>query len=164
VCIGKIQHKEACWEIDTAQGEAECCMILKTCTRVLHFSYKQALSDILNFLVIWLGEIFCSSRATANFGDQDISKCLNNLFLVVEWTDRINLAVLVTYVQCCACDQSCWQWIIFKRRHDQTITKCVYNLFLAVERICRISSAGFSNLQSVVYESVYVTFLNKFFI
>jgi len=43
------------------------------------------------------------------------------------------------------------------------ITKCVYNLFLAVERICSISLAGFSNLQSVVYTSVYVTFLYKFF-
>jgi len=47
--------------------------------------------------MVWLGEIFCSSRVTANFGDRDISKCLNNLFLVVERTDRISLAVLVNY-------------------------------------------------------------------
>ena len=32
-----------------------------------------------------------------NFSDQDISKCLNNLFLVVERTDKISLAVLVNY-------------------------------------------------------------------
>ena len=32
-----------------------------------------------------------------NFGDQDISKCVNNLFLVVEQTDKISLAVLVNY-------------------------------------------------------------------
>ena len=42
------------------------------------------------------------------------------------------------------------------------ITKCVYNLFLALERICRNSLVGFSDLQSVVYTSVYVAFLNKF--
>ena len=49
--------------------------------------------------------IYCTSwsfgsetcRATVNFGDQDISKCLNNLFLVVEQTDRVSFAVLVTY-------------------------------------------------------------------
>jgi len=51
----------------------------------------------------------------------------------------------------------------FKRRRDQMITKCVYNLFLAVEQICRIGLASFSDLQSVVYTSVYITFLNKFF-
>ena len=38
-----------------------------------------------------------SSQAAANFGDQDIIKCLNNLFLVVERADWISLAVLVTY-------------------------------------------------------------------
>ena len=43
------------------------------------------------------------------------------------------------------------------------ITKCVYKLFLALEQICRINLAGFSDLQSVVYGSVYVTFNNKFF-
>ena len=48
---------------------------------------------------IWSFEIFfcSSSQAAANFGDQDISKCLNNLFLVVEQADRISLAVLVNY-------------------------------------------------------------------
>jgi len=62
----------------------------------IHTSIGSALSDILYFLIVWLREIFCSSQATANFGDQDISKCLNNLFLVVERTDRISWAVLVT--------------------------------------------------------------------
>ena len=36
------------------------------------------LSDILYFLVVWLEEIFCSTESAVNFGDQDISKCLNN--------------------------------------------------------------------------------------
>ena len=67
-------------------------------------SIVSSLSDILYFLVVWLGEIFYSSQATANFGDQDISKCLNNLFLIVEQTDRISLAILVTYnVAYCIC-------------------------------------------------------------
>jgi len=60
----------------------------------IHTSIGSALSDILYFLVVWLGEIFCCSQATVNFGDQDISRCLNNLFLQ---TDRISLAVLVNY-------------------------------------------------------------------
>ena len=62
----------------------------------IHTSIGGALSDILYFLVVWLREIFCSSQAAVNFSDQDISK-LNNLFLVVERTDRISLAILVNY-------------------------------------------------------------------
>ena len=48
----------------------------------------------------WLfrSEIFCSSQAAANFGDQDISKCLNNLFLVIEQTDRILVNYNVAHV------------------------------------------------------------------
>ena len=41
-----------------------------------------ALSVILYFLVVWLGAIFSSTPTTAIFGDQDISNCLCNLFLV----------------------------------------------------------------------------------
>jgi len=108
----------------------------------IHTSIGGALSDILYFLVVWLGEIFYSSQATANFGDQDISKCLNNLFLVVEQTDRIGLAVLVTYNIAHVINHA-GNKSYLKRHHNQTITKCVYNLFLAIERICRISLAGF---------------------
>jgi len=50
----------------------------------IHTSIGSALCDILHFLVVWLGEIFCGSEAAANFSDQDISKCLHSLFLVVE--------------------------------------------------------------------------------
>ena len=45
--------------------------------------------------------------------------------------------------------------VVFKKLRDQMISKCLYNLFLAVEQTRRISLAGFSNLQYVVY----VTFL-----
>ena len=38
-----------------------------------------------------------------------------------------------------------------------TISKCLYNLFLTVERTHRISLAGFSDLQCVVY----ITFLKQ---
>ena len=47
-CVWKIQHEGVCQEIYIAQGEAECCMILKTRARVLYFSYTSidgALSD-----------------------------------------------------------------------------------------------------------------------
>ena len=43
-----------------------------------------ALTVILYFLVVWLGAIFSSIQTAAIFGDQDISKCLTNLFLVLE--------------------------------------------------------------------------------
>ena len=58
----------------------------------IHTSIGGALTVILYFLVIWLGAIFSSTQTTATFGDQDISKCLNNLFLVVERANRISLA------------------------------------------------------------------------
>ena len=40
------------------------------------------------------------------FGDHDISKCLYNLLLVVEHTNRISLASF-SNLQCYAHDQSC---------------------------------------------------------
>ena len=126
--------------------------------RVLYFrTHKQggALSVILYFLVVWLGAIFSSTQTATIFGDKDISKCLTNLFLVVERTNRISLASF-SDLQCHARDQSCClSGVVFKKLRDQMISKCLYNLFLAVERTRRISLAGFSDLQCVVY----VTFL-----
>ena len=58
----------------------------------VHTSIGGALSVILYFLVVWLGAIFSSTQTAAIFSDQDISKCLYNLFLVVEQTNRISLA------------------------------------------------------------------------
>ena len=50
----------------------------------IHTSIGGAESVILYLLVVWLGEIFFSTQTAAIFNDQDISKCLYNLFLVVE--------------------------------------------------------------------------------
>ena len=50
----------------------------------IHTSIGIALNIILYFLVIWLGAISSSTQITASFSDQDISKCLYNLFLVIE--------------------------------------------------------------------------------
>ena len=50
----------------------------------VHTNIGSALSVILYFLVVWLGVIFFSTQTATIFGDQDISKCLYNLFLVVE--------------------------------------------------------------------------------
>ena len=63
-----------CREANTAQGEG----IFRT--------HKQGgtLSVILYFLVVWFGAIFSSTQTAAIVGDQDISKCLTNLFLVME--------------------------------------------------------------------------------
>ena len=58
----------------------------------VHTSIGNTLSVILYFLVIWLGAIFSSTQTTAMFGDQDISKSLYNLFLLMEQTNRISLA------------------------------------------------------------------------
>ena len=78
---------------------SECC-IFRT--------HKQgsALSVIIYFLVIWLGAIFSNTQSAMIFADQDISKCLTNLFLVVELTNRIILASF-SDLQCHARDQSC---------------------------------------------------------
>ena len=105
-------------------------------------------------LVVWLGVIFSSTQTAAIFSDQDINKCLNNLFLVVEQTNRISLASF-SDLQCDARDQFCCLCgVVFKKLRDQTISKCLYNLFLAVERIPRISLAGFSDLQCVFLRNI----------
>ena len=79
-----------------------------------------------------------------------LSKCLTNLFLVVERTNRISSASFGD-LQSHACDQSCClSGVVFKKLCDKMITKC-----LAVERTRRISLAGFGDLQCVVF----VTFL-----
>ena len=58
--------------------------------QVLYFSYTQARQCFKCYIVlpgrIWLGAIFSSTHYAAIFGDKDISKCLTNLFLVVEQT------------------------------------------------------------------------------
>ena len=56
----------------------------------VHTSIGSALSVTLYFLVIWLGVMFSSTQTATIFGDQDISKCLYNLSLVVEQTNRIS--------------------------------------------------------------------------
>ena len=64
--------------------------------RVLYFSYTQARRCFKCYIVlsgcIWLRAIFSSTQTAAIFGDEDISKCSHNLFLVIERTDRISLA------------------------------------------------------------------------
>ena len=95
-----------------------------------------------------------STQTAVIFGDRDISKSSYNLFLVVEQTNRISLAIYnVSHVINCAV---LVHGVVFKKLRDQmTSIKCLYNLFLAVERTHRNILAGFSNLQCVVY----VTFL-----
>ena len=116
----------------------------------LYFSYIQERRCFKCYIElpghIWLGAIFSSTQTAAIFGDKDISKCLTNLFLVVEGTNRISLASF-SDLQCHACDQSCClSGAVFKKLRDQTIRNCLYNLFLAIERTRRISLAGFRDL------------------
>ena len=123
------------------------------------FLYTQARRCFKCYIVlsgrVWLGAIFSSTQTAAIFGDKDISKCLTNLFLVVERTNMISLASF-SDLQCHASDQSCClSGVMFKKPCDEMISKCLYNVFLAVERTRRISLADFSDLQCVVY----VTFL-----
>ena len=47
----------------------------------VHTSIGGTLNNMLYFLVVWLGEVFITTRTAANLGDQDIIKCLNKLFL-----------------------------------------------------------------------------------
>ena len=104
MCVWKIQHEGACQEANTARDNAECCICLKTLPSAvffIHTSIGGALSVILYFLVVWLGAIFSSTQTA---GDQDISKCLNNLFLVVEQTFRVSLASF-SDLQCHARDK-----------------------------------------------------------
>ena len=129
-----------CLEAITALSKAKYCNCLKTaecynCLKTppeccIFRTHKQgsALSVILYFLVIWLGAIFSSIQTAVIFSDQDISKCLTNLFLVVERTNRISLASF-SNLQCHTRDQSCcFSGVMFKTFHDQTISKCLYNL------------------------------------
>ena len=55
---------------------------------------------------VWLGAIFSSTQTAVIFGDKDISKCLTNLFLVVEQTNRISLTSF-SDLQCHTRDQLC---------------------------------------------------------
>jgi len=50
-----------------------------------------------------------------------------------------------------------WKGVAIRRS-----TKYLCNLFLVIGRTRRIGLAGFSDLQCVVYVSVYVAFLDKF--
>ena len=72
----------------------------------IHTSIGGHLTVILYFLVVWLGANFSSTQTAAIFSDQDISKCLTNLFLVVDRTNRISLASF-SDLQCHARDQLC---------------------------------------------------------
>ena len=100
-CVWKIQHEGACREANTGRGKAECCICLKTpppsAVFFKHASTGGALTVILYFLVVWLRTIFSSSQTAATFGDQDISKSLTSLFLVVEQTNRISLVSSSNY-------------------------------------------------------------------
>ena len=121
-CVQKIQYKGVCQEANTARDKAECCICLETPPKYCIFhTHKQggALSVILYFLVVWLGAIFSSTQTAAIFGDQDISKCLTNLFLVIERTNKISLASF-SNLQCHARDQSCClSGVVFKKLRDQ---------------------------------------------
>ena len=89
-CVQKIPN--------TAQGKAECSICLETpppppppsAVFFIHTSIGGALSVILYFLIIWLRVILSSTQTAAIFGDQDINKCVYNLSLVVEQTNRIS--------------------------------------------------------------------------
>ena len=101
-----------CREANTARGEAECCICLETPPEYCIFrTHKQggALSVTLYFLVASGSERFSLTQTAAIFSDKDTSKCLTNLFLVVQRTNRISLASLASFsdLQCHARDQSC---------------------------------------------------------
>ena len=142
---GRVETREA----NTARGKPSAVFALRhppSAAFFIHSSIGSALTVILYFLVVWLGAIFSSTQTAVIFGDQDISKCLTNLFLAVEQTNRISLANF-SDLQYHARDQSCClSGVVCKKLCDQTIGKCLYNLFLAVEQTRRISLAGFSNL------------------
>ena len=120
----------------------------------MHTSIGGALSDILYFLVVWLREIFYSAQTAASFVEHDISKCLNNLFLVLEQTNRVSFASFIDYIVTHMINHAVGG-IVFERHRNQTITKS----FLAIEQIHWIGLAGFSEFQCDVYVSVYVAFL-----
>ena len=83
VCVKRlIQHEAKLSAVFASRHPLSTVFSVHTCSG--------ALSVILYFLVVWLGAIFSSTQTTAIFGDQDISKCSYNLFLVVERTNRIS--------------------------------------------------------------------------
>ena len=102
--------------------------------RVLYFSYTQARWCFKCYIVlpsrVWLGAIFSSTQTA---GHKDISKCLTNLFLVVEQTNRISL-VSFSHLQCHARDQSCCH---VSKLRDQMISKCLYLLYSRVDMYCQ---------------------------
>ena len=67
----------ACRETKTAQGEVEYC-IFRT-----HKHRRCFKCIVLPGHLAWSNFLY-STQTTAIFGDQDISKCLYNLFLVIE--------------------------------------------------------------------------------
>ena len=83
----------------------------------VHTSIDSALSVILYFLVVWLGAIFSSHQIAVIFGDENISKCSYNLFLVVE---RTNWTSLNSFT-----DLQCLSGVVFKELCDHTIGKCI---------------------------------------
>ena len=71
---------------------------------------------------------FSSTQTAAIFGDQDISKCLIDLFLAIERTNTISSASF-SNLQCHAHDQSCClSGAVFKKFRDQTIIS-VYTIY-----------------------------------
>ena len=84
-----------CREANTARGKAECCIFLETPPECCIFCTHKHRWCFKCYIVLpghLLGAIFSSTHTAAIFGDQDISKYLYNLFLVVERTNRISLA------------------------------------------------------------------------
>ena len=85
---------------------------------------------------VWLGVIFSSTQTAAIFSDKDISKCLYNVFPVIEQTNRTSFSNL----QCHARDQlCCLSGVVCKKLRDQMSSKCLC-LFLAVEPSRRTNS------------------------
>ena len=108
-CVWKIQYEGVYREANTARGEAEYCSCLETPPEYC-FLYTQARRCFKCYIVlpgrVWLRAIFSSTQTAAIFSDKDTSKCLTNLFLVVQRTNRISLASF-SDLQCHARDQSC---------------------------------------------------------
>ena len=87
MCVWKIQHEGCVKRLIQHEAKPSAVFALRhppSAVFFIHTSIGSALSVILYFLVIWLRAIFSSTQTAAIFGDQDISKCLNSLFLVIE--------------------------------------------------------------------------------
>ena len=100
------------------------------------------------------------------FSDQTISELSYNLFVVIERTGRISLAIVLAFdsvthvIHCAVCVELLLQFSM------SDISKCSCNLFLVLELTGRISLASFSNLQCHTRDQlcclrgvVFVTFL-----